>query len=241
MTGSPGGRASHGPTPRGREPHDPVPRGPAPGGRAPRDRRIALLTGGRGTGKTTACRRLLERARDLELACAGIVSPARFEGGTKVGIDVLDVRTGECRALAEVDALPEADDVAGTDALAGADGLPGHLRLGPHRFDEAAIAWARSRLEAAGPCDVLVVDEIGPLELERGDGWANALGVLRDGDYRLAVAVVRPRLVGALRAALGDLPGTVVVERSVEVDGDPVGDLLELITGAGPGEMPLRG
>lgn len=121
------------------------------------------------------------------------------------------------------------------------DALSGHTRLGPHRFDEATIAWARGRLEAACPCDVLVVDEIGPLEIERGEGWTNALGVLRDGDYRLAVAVVRLRLLGAIRAALADLPGTVVVERSVEANGDPVGDLLALIAVERPGETPPPG
>jgi len=196
--------------------------GPAPHG-PPGDRRVVLLTGAKGSGKTTACRHLVERARGLGLTCAGIVSPARLEDGVKVGIDVVDVRTGERRALAEV------------------DGRPAALRVGPHRFDEAAVARARDLLGTACPCDILVVDEIGPLELERGLGWANALEVLRGGEYRLAVAVVRPHLVEAVRAALGDLPGTGVVERSVEAAADPAGDLLALITAERPRGMPPHG
>jgi len=137
------------------------------------------------------------------------------------GIDVVDVRTGERRSLAEQ------------------DGLPGGLRVGPHRFDETAIAWGRDRLDAACPCDILVVDEIGPLELERGAGWVNALRVLRVGDYRVAVIVVRPRLVEAVRAALGALPGTTVVERSVETAGDAVSELLSLVVDDdGHGRLP---
>jgi nucleoside-triphosphatase THEP1 len=41
----------------------------------------------------------------------------------------------------------------------------------------------------------LIVDEIGPLELLRGEGWIEAMSVLRANDYRLAVVVVRPALV----------------------------------------------
>jgi len=231
VTDGQGGPASHGPPPSRLGSGN-----PAAGGRAPGDRRIVLLTGDKGSGKTTACRHLVEQARGLGLACAGIVSPARFEGGVKVGIDVLDVRTGERRALAAVDTAHVASEPPGRDALSGADGLPGPIRLGPHRFDEAAVARARDLLDTACPCDVLVVDEIGPLEIERGEGWANALGVLREGDYRLAVAVVRPRLLEAARVALGDLPGTVVVERSVEKDAEPVDDLLASLAAPWPGE-----
>jgi nucleoside-triphosphatase THEP1 len=223
----PGDRARHdsgGRAPQNsgdRAPHDRAPHDP--GDRAPGDRRVVLLTGGKESGKTTACRHLVERARGLGLTCAGIISPPRLEGGAKVGIDVVDVRTGERRALAEV------------------DGRPAALRAGPHRFDEAAVARARDLLDTACPCDILVVDEIGPLELEGGRGWANALEVLRGGEYRLAVAVVRPRLVEAVRAALDDLPGTGVVERSVETAGDPAGDLLGLIAVERPPEMPPPG
>ena len=50
------------------------------------------------------------------------------------------------------------------------------------------------------------MDEIGPLELDRGRGWVNALDVLCAGQFGLAVVVVRPSLVDAFRAAMGDVP-----------------------------------
>lgn len=145
---------------------------------------IVILTGAPGTGKTTACRQLVDQARDLGLDCAGIVCPSRVIEEVKVGIDVVDVRTSERRRLADVDELP------------------GAVRMGPYRFDEDAIAWGVARLGRACPCDLLIVDEVGPLEMNRAGGWTNALEVLRTGDCRLAVAVVRPSLVDAVRAAV---------------------------------------
>jgi nucleoside-triphosphatase THEP1 len=148
---------------------------------------LVILSGLRGSGKTTACLRLIERARQRGLNCAGIISPARFQDGRKVGIDVLDVGTGERRALAE------------------ADQLPGELRTTAFRFDTRAVEWGADRLNVACPCDVLIVDELGPLELERGQGWVNVLDVLRDGEFKLAVVVVRPELVPVFQRALPDV------------------------------------
>lgn len=144
-------------------------------------RRLAILSGPIGCGKTMTCRRVVEQARQRGLDCAGLVSPARFDGARKVGIDLLDVRSGERRPLAE------------------ADRQPGELRTTAYRFDVSTVAWGSALLDAACPCDVLIVDELGPLELERGQGWRNALDVLRSGQFRLAVVVVRPALIEAFR------------------------------------------
>ena len=152
---------------------------------------IAILTGPFGSGKTTACRQLADRARQRGLHCAGIVCPARFDGATKVGIDVFDVRTGECRPLAV------------------ADDQPSELRTTRYRFHAEAMAWGAAILDTACPCDVLIVDEIGPLELERGQGWVNALKILREGQFHLAVVVIRPGLVDAFRATVGDVPSSL--------------------------------
>jgi nucleoside-triphosphatase THEP1 len=148
---------------------------------------ITILTGPFGSGKTTECLRLIEWARQHGLDCAGIVCPARFDGAHKVGIDLLNVRTGECRSLAEADDRPAA------------------LRTTHYRFDVEVMAWGTVILDMACPCDVLILDEIGPLELERGQGWVNALTVLREGQFDLAVVVVRPSLVDTFRAAVGDV------------------------------------
>jgi len=149
---------------------------------------IVILTGPPGSGKTTTCCQLADLARRHGLDCAGLVCPARFEGLRKVGIDVLDLRTDERRSLAEADDLPAA------------------LRTPGYRFDVSALAWGAAVLAAACPCDLLIVDEIGPLELERGQGWVNALDLLRTDSFKSAVVVVRPHLLNTFEQAMGGQP-----------------------------------
>jgi hypothetical protein len=71
------------------------------------------------------------------------------------------------------------------------------------------------------------VDEVGPLEMNRVGGWANAVEVLLAGDYRLAVVVVRPSLVGAVRAAL-NASGTAQIRASVSAGPTVVAEILAM-------------
>jgi nucleoside-triphosphatase THEP1 len=57
-------------------------------------------------------------------------------------------------------------------------------------------------LRRATPCDLLVVDELGPLELKLGQGLVAALDVLEEGAFSLALVVVRPELVDDVRERL---------------------------------------
>ena len=43
--------------------------------------------------------------------------------------------------------------------------------------------------------DYLVVDELGPLELVRGEGLTNAVELLKSGEIKKAFVVVRPHLI----------------------------------------------
>lgn len=144
---------------------------------------LALLTGGRGAGKTRWCEALARAGRDAGPSVAGLVSPPVLAGGEKTGIDILDVASGERRRLAE---------------RARAD-LPGTEGLG-WRFDPEALAFGNTLLARVGDCDLLLVDELGPLEFGRGSGLTVAFALLDARRYRLAVVVVRPALVAAARA-----------------------------------------
>lgn len=157
---------------------------------------LALLTGGRGAGKTRWCEALARAARGARLVVVGVLSPPVLADGEKRGIDLLDLATGGRRPLAER-ARP---------------GLPGTAGLG-WRFDPEALAAGNSALERVGACDLLLVDELGPLELGRASGFTAAFGLLDARRYDLAVVVVRPALLAAARerwreaAPLWDLGG----------------------------------
>jgi len=170
---------------------------------------LALVTGEIGCGKTTVCRRTLDLLRAQGIMPGGVLSPARLDAkGTKIGIDVLDVMTGERRPLAR--------RVPG-----------GGETTGDYSFDERALAWANARLQAAvaaGP-GLLVVDEIGPLELVRGGGLAALLKPLADPKaVPHALVIVRRACVDALNACWAGpmcaafgwmrLAGTICLSRS---------------------------
>jgi len=147
----------------------------------------ALITGPRDHGKSTLCAHVAAASRAAGLDAAGLVSPARFANGRKMAIEVLDLRTGRHRMLAWRRSTTSPPLGLHTDAWT---------------FDEAALAWGHAVLQAATPCDLLVIDELGPLELVQGQGWMIGLDPLRAGRYRLALVVVRPALLPRFREHL---------------------------------------
>jgi nucleoside-triphosphatase THEP1 len=146
--------------------------------------RVVLLTGERGIGKTRICQEVVRIAQERGLVCAGLLSLPVFDGGEKVSINLKDVATGEERLLAM------------------ADEEPSDIRWGKYRFVSSTLDWTTEVLRTATPCDLFIVDEVGPLELEAGDGLVVALDVLRRGWYELALVVVRPELLESLKGRL---------------------------------------
>jgi nucleoside-triphosphatase len=169
---------------------------------------IIVLTGDSGSGKTTTCLRLAERVSGQGLDCAGIVCPGRFDGTRKTGIGILNLRTQERRSLAVV------------------NDRPGPLRTRMYQFDVEVMNWGMAALESACPCDLLLIDELGPLELERGQGWVNAFDILRAGQFRLAVVVVRPSLVEAFAAVMGIARESLLTLHKTPGDDDLIARLL---------------
>jgi nucleoside-triphosphatase THEP1 len=150
-----------------------------------------LLTGERQAGKTTVCRRVAELARGLSYDPAGVLAPALLgEDGLPAAYHALMVSDGEQRLLARAD-----DDLGGP-------------RTSRYSFDAAVFSWVIGRLRRAisQGCDLLIVDEIGPLELEQGRGLAPLLSDLSAGRHPRLLLVVRPELTGQLQDWLPEIP-----------------------------------
>ncbi len=148
-----------------------------------------LLTGAAHEGKTTACWKAISGIRTAGGKVAGFVSPPLLSAdGMKVGIEMLDLATGKRQIFARVVEPGEPTTV------------------GVYRISEDAIDWAQKLLAAAllSGADWIVVDEIGPLELRRGGGFAFALPPLAD-SVRIpnAIVVVRETLADELAERLG--------------------------------------
>lgn len=149
--------------------------------------RIVLLSAPSGAGKTTICQTVTKLATQRGYRLAGILSLPVLRDGEKVAIRLHDIATGAERILARKGGSGTAADI------------------GCWVFDSDTVAWGQNLLDHLPPSDVLVVDEIGPLELEMGRGLTQALETLRRGAYRLALVSVRPTLLATLPAQLTGL------------------------------------
>ncbi len=170
--------------------------------------RVIILTGERGIGKTTICRETVRLARASKRDCGGILTLSH--AGMR---EVYDVRTGDIHRLTQ-------------EAGAGPAVVQGRFRFNPE-----TLSWGNEVLARSVPCDLLVVDEIGPLEIERDRGWATAFEVLRDREFALAVVVVRPELVAQAQMRLPGFDAGVLRVTRGNRDGLP-GLLMEELKGA---------
>jgi iron complex transport system ATP-binding protein len=156
---------------------------------------LILLTGLSGVGKTTWCSQLVALARERGLTVNGLLSPSVFKEGRKVGINIADLQSGETRQLASL-----------------RQGESGKIGTPRWSFDPEVTAWANRALEEAAPSDLLVMDEIGPLELLQGEGITAGLRRLDAGDYKVACVVIRTSL---LPNALQRWPDATVVKAAL--------------------------
>lgn len=146
---------------------------------------MMVVTGAKGQGKTTFLRAYVARAAQSGRSIGGIASPAVFVADSRVGYDLIDLRSGKQQPLARV--------VASTTSTP---------TIGSFQFDNAAVAQGNVAIVAAvqSGADLVAIDEVGPLEF-RGQGWAPAL------ETALRECRLDQELIVVVRAALlDDLP-----------------------------------
>ena len=154
-----------------------------------------FLTGKRGVGKTSVCQAVVESARARGRRPQGVLSIALFDGsGVKVGFEAMDAGSGQRWLLAHT-----------------AQPLDGP-RIGPYVLDTLGLARAIDVLKrACSTPDLMILDEVGPLEIERNEGFAPVLDILPlEGPGHLLI-VVRPSLLPEMRRRLGRDSGIYTV------------------------------
>jgi len=160
---------------------------------------MVIVTGPTDGGKTEAVLALAERLQGGGVPVAGFVQIGERESGRKVGFRVRDIATGEETGLAILGERSEGD--FGTR----------------FRFLDEGFQVGREALARAQPGGVVIVDELGPVEL-RGAGHMPAVQrAVKEPGIAGAVVVVRRPLVPALLAAL-EASDAVVVD--VESEGE---------------------
>jgi len=157
---------------------------------------LILVSGLSGAGKTTWCTRLVKLAREQGLSVSGVLSPSIYKSQHKVGINIVDLRTDEIRQFAQL-----------REKRARGEGTPRWA------FDQDALTWANQVIGESEQCDLLVMDELGPLELLQNKGLTAGLGRLDAGKYKVACAVIRSSL---LPNALQRWPDAIVVKGTIQ-------------------------
>lgn len=111
-------------------------------------KRIWLLTGEPGSGKTTTIMKIVNTVRAKGYSIGGVVALEKRVKGVRVGFDMVDLLSGNKETLASV------EQKTGP-------------RVGKYRVNLKGLAdlAAKALIEAAQRCDLIVCDEIGPMEL----------------------------------------------------------------------------
>lgn len=143
---------------------------------------VIIVTGAIGIGKTTVCQKLISLLRDSGYSVGGILT--RKAGDE---ITVADLKTGESTTLAS-----SRQDYHGP-------------RTPKYFFNPEGIDFGTRAIERADPSTILVVDELGYLEL--GDeGFVKAIELIRNGKVKNSILVIRGELLPAFLPRLNAEP-----------------------------------
>ena len=166
--------------------------------------KIIVVTGEIESGKTSFCLKLADLSIGSGYKLTGLVSPGVFRDGKKVAIDFLDLVSKERRRLAVL------RDIGDTG-----------LMTNRWTIDSETVHWGNSVLDKSPPTDLLMIDELGPLEFNRAQGLVSGFDLIDRGNYQAALLVIRPSLVqqASRRWEINrvlDLSGSGPFPRSIE-------------------------
>jgi nucleoside-triphosphatase THEP1 len=141
---------------------------------------IMVLTGPVRSGKTSWLEGVVADLPGRRTRASGFLSPAAFQSGRQIGYDLA--------VLGREGPIPYIRTA----------GEPGWERVGPYHFIPEALEAARREIRESRALDLLIVDEVGPLELAGGGLWRALEPVLADATRRCLVVVRKSCLAAVL-------------------------------------------
>jgi nucleoside-triphosphatase THEP1 len=152
---------------------------------------VYILSGGVGAGTTTFLNALAAELYRKGVPFDGYLSERVLSGDEVQGYDLADLQTGDRRPFLR------------------REGEAGAQRVGAFIVLPDGLAAAENVLRRSAPGPILIVDELGPLELGGAGVWPAGRGPLLDLD-RKSVVAVREGLVDAFVGVFGEVPTRIV-------------------------------
>lgn len=168
------------------------------------DKKVYIISGHSNDGKTNWITKAVEFLKDKNLSVSGVVAPGVWDGDEKKAIDSILLPDEELVHL----------------AVRKPDFSEGYSRK--WKFDDEVMEKINNHLGNLGDCDYVVIDEIGPLEVIKKQGFTNALKILEQGNFKNVIVAVRPSLVNKLY----DIVHKDYKIQILEVDKNPNHDIL---------------
>lgn len=172
-------------------------------------KKIFIVTGDRAAGKTSLLAALAEEFRRLQHGVGGILSPVVRKDSMRIGYDVMNIQTGE-----RVPLCRNEPNGAG-------------IKIGEWIFRDDGIRFGHASLDPSSliACDLVIVDEVGPLELEN-KVWATSLDRLLGSFPCPIILAVREYLIERVQDRWSFTPECVW-----KIEGNNSGELLKEIVG----------
>ena len=117
---------------------------------------VIIVTGAIGIGKTTVCHRLIEIVQNQGYSCGGILT----HKAPDKGIIIEGIQSGKAKTLASINNVYHGP------------------RTAKYSFNAKGIAFGVREVEKGISSSVLLVDELGHLEL-RGEGFVKVIELIR--------------------------------------------------------------
>jgi nucleoside-triphosphatase THEP1 len=136
-------------------------------------KKVFIISGSVGEGKTTYARNLVEIFRQNNIAAGGIISDRVMKDSVTTGYDIVDVLTGKRHIFLRQ------DEECGKE------------KIGKFNISADGLAAGISALNSPGltDCQIIVIDEVGLLELN-GNGWAEMVeDLLNNKDHHILLTV----------------------------------------------------
>lgn len=146
---------------------------------------IYYLTGEVNSGKTDILSCWIKEYHKKNLGVCGILAPAVWAQGRKIAYNLIDVFTGETKMWSSTTLINDAE------------------KWGRFWFSREALHFGEIALRRIDDqCDIGILDEVGPLELENR-GWAFSLRELLTRSPKNMIIVIRSSLVQPISSFFG--------------------------------------